>query len=146
MEICVEEQVMLKEEKIKMRINIFRKMYFAFACIYIFAILYSLSGLSKRYGRNDVLGQMLPMLVFILIYIGLSHKRRWLIPLVLISSTFALIRTSIMALQPPISTPYLIPIARVAGIAFISFYGYQIYFFSKSEVRSYFKEGGFFLF
>ena len=76
------------------------------------------------------------------ILLGLHRKRPWVIPLILISSTYRILGW--LVLPAPENTPYLsYAISRFLGIAFQSL---LFYFFSRKEVKSYFGYRGLTLF
>ena len=78
--------------------------------------------------------------LFGLIYLGLRTRREWVVPLVLVSAAFACLRMVLMILHPTGDAGGLA--AKVlAGLA-LWFFGYQLGFFSRSEVRALFKHRG----
>jgi hypothetical protein len=78
--------------------------------------------------------------LFGLIYFGLRARREWVVPLVLVSAAFACLQAAIVILHPAGEAGVLVTKVP-AGLA-LWFFGYQLAFFSRPEVRALFKHHG----
>jgi len=126
----------LTDDRITTITNRFQKVYIVFMCIGTFVIIYKLSGISKKFPRLDSLQEIINLLLYTVLYIGLRLKTKWLIPLILISSVWWLLSTFLRGFQPAVDIIGLL--AKTVGIMFVLFCAYQMYFFSRREVKSYF--------
>jgi hypothetical protein len=103
-------------------------------CMCMIVVTGSLSGIWG--GHKEIPEAITSFLIFLFIYIGLRYRKKWLIPLAMISSALLLISACSVIFEP---------VNDVAGIwgkiicmMFALFCGYQIHFFSKREVKAYF--------
>ncbi|MEN6508644.1 MAG: hypothetical protein ABFD63_07685, partial [Smithella sp.] len=73
------------------------------------------------------------------LYIGLRYHKKWFIPLVLISSAFLFLNT-IYYIHLPVNNVSVFGtlIAKIYSIFLLIFSFYQMYFFSRPEVKLYF--------
>lgn len=126
----------LMDDRILTITNRIKKAYFVFICIGSLDIIYYLSGISENPPRGEYLQGIITLVLYLLIYSGLTFKKTWLIPLVLITSAWILISTFLATLQPAVNLPDLL--AKVVGIILVMFCAYQMHFFSRREVKAYF--------
>jgi hypothetical protein len=78
--------------------------------------------------------------LFGLIYFGTRARREWVVPLVLVSAAFACLQAALVILHPA-GDAGVLATKVPAGLA-LWFFGYQLAFFSRSEVRALFKHHG----
>jgi hypothetical protein len=78
--------------------------------------------------------------LFGLIYFGLRARREWVVPLVLVSAAFACLQATLVMLHPA-GDAGVLATKVPAGLA-LWFFGYQLAFFSRPEVRTLFKHHG----
>ena len=116
--------------------NRIQKAYCVFICLGTLDVIYNLSGISENLKQGENLQGFINLFLYVLIYIGLRLKKKWLIPLALIASAWLLISTFLTTLQPAIDVPSLF--AKVVGIMLVMFCSYQMHFFSRREVKAYF--------
>ena len=79
---------------------------------------------------------ILYIIVYFTIYLGMRRKRKWLIPFILISSAFGILRTCLGILSPADNVETLLE--KFFGVFFFLFFGYQLMFFSNQSVKNYF--------
>ncbi|MHB8881334.1 MAG: hypothetical protein ACYC69_07455 [Thermodesulfovibrionales bacterium] len=113
-----------------------QKAYCVFICLGTLDVIYNLSGFSENLTQGENLQGFINLFLYLLIYIGLRLKKKWLIPLVLIASAWLLVSTLLTTLQPAIDVPAFF--AKVVGIMLVLFCAYQMHFFSRREVKAYF--------
>lgn len=113
-----------------------RKVYFALICLGTLDVIFTLSGFSDSLPRREILQEIMSILLFLVVYIGLRLRREWLISLILLFSAWWLISTFLTSFQPAVDVPGLL--SKIGGILLVLFYAYQLYFFSRREVKSYF--------
>ena len=113
-----------------------QKVYFVFICIGTLDAIYNLSGISESSLRGESLQGTINLFLYIVIYIGLRLRKKWLISLVLISSAWLLLSTFLATFQSAVDVPGLL--AKAVCIMLVLFYAYQMHFFSRREVKSYF--------
>ncbi len=134
----------MNEAKIKSRLIsrliFFKEVYFLSTLLSVFAIFYLLSGLSIKYKRGVPLEFLLISFIGISIYFGLKFKKNWVINIILIYSSFAVINLFLFSFQ--LSDQVSIIFYKLVGFIFLFFHVYQIYFFSSREVKILFKERG----
>jgi hypothetical protein len=90
-------------------------------------------------GAQALLGVAIAGL-FGLIYFGLRTRREWVVPLVLVSAAFACLQATFVMLRPA-GDAGVLATKVPAGLA-LWFFGYQLAFFSRPEVRALFKHHG----
>jgi hypothetical protein len=74
------------------------------------------------------------------VYVGLRSRRSWAITLVLITSAFGFFSSFCKIIDP--AGDILALIGKVFSCLFLFFFGYQIIFFRKREVRLFFGTKG----
>ena len=124
------------EDKIITIINRIRRFYFVMICLGALDVIFNLSGISEGLPRREILQAIMDLFLYLIIYIGLKQRKGWLIPLILLSSAWWLISTFLTAFQPAVDAPGLL--AKAGGILLVLFFSYQLRFFSRREVKSYF--------
>jgi hypothetical protein len=135
---------MFQEDKIESIVNKIQKVYFIFICFGIFSVIYISLGLSEKFGGKKSLELIISLIVFLTIYFGLRLRKKWVIPFILIMSAFAVFRELIAILQTAEGIGLLI--GKFISVMLLLFYAYQINFFSKREVKTFFKSQGIVLF
>ncbi len=130
---------MFQEAKVESIVNKIRKIYFVLICLGVFGVLILL-GVSDKYGHKDSLGVIITLIVYLMIYFGLRLRKKWVIPFVLISSAFGVLRTLLAILQPAEDIEAIIH--KFMAVIMFLFYAYQLKFFSKREVRAFFRSEG----
>jgi hypothetical protein len=138
----------IPDEIIDARINSLKKIYLVITVISVLAIVYLIAGISKKHGIDESPKFLIGVAIYCSIYYGLKKKRKWVVPFVLIYSAFALLR---YFSNPFTSTSgnywtFQKLILLFFHFAIALFYVYQIYFFSKKEVRESFGIKGFLIF
>jgi hypothetical protein len=116
--------------------NRIKKVFIFFICIGILNAIYHLLKLSEGLPQRKSPEEIINLFVFLFLYIGLRLRKNWFIPLVLISSAWLLLTTGLHILQPVADVFGLF--AKIFSMVFFMFYAYQMYFFSRREVKAYF--------
>ena len=109
-------------------VNVFK--YFHLLFIILTGLLFIVV-INFSTNATSISAYMLPLITSTLIFRGLSRRKFWVIPLMVGLGIFAIVRLSFY--QPP---ELYLSIVRVAGFGLSAF---QIFFFTKKEVREYFK-------
>jgi hypothetical protein len=118
------------------KVHIFKKIYLSLSCLIMLGLIYMLTGISEKYSQDESVELIFPLLVCITAYYGLKYKTKWAIPLLLITAVFMILSTFINILRP--ANDLFAFINKIVDLVFVMFYGYQIFFFSKKEVKQYF--------
>jgi len=147
----------LSDYKINARISSIKKIYILFAVLVIFRIVSLVAGFSQRRDINKAWELIFVVVIFFSIYYGLNKRKEWTIPLVLIFSAYCLLDQFLYSpflKHTDLEASYkgfmlyksfqifenIIFMVEHLLVAF--FYAYQIYFFSKKEVRKIFSLKG----
>jgi hypothetical protein len=80
------------------------------------------------------------LLIYISIYFGLKKRSHWVIHLVLICSAFSIFVIFISILSPAESIAMLV--GKVINVMLLFFFIYQINFFRRKEVKTFFSTSG----
>lgn len=126
----------LADDRIITISNRIRKIYLVLVCIGIINIINDLAGISENVPQTETWQGVINTLLFVTIYFGLRSKRKWLIPLVLIASSWFLLSTLLSTFQPAVDIMGLVP--KAVGMISVIFFAYQMRFFSKKEVKIHF--------
>jgi hypothetical protein len=130
--------VSIETDKIFSRINLLCKIYAGLIIISIILIISSLTGLLYGKSTSETLVIAFGLLVDISIYYGLRKKREWVISLVLFSSAIIMLRGILMSGSVVNDLAELVE--KYMAFAWIFFAAYQIFFFTKKEVKKVFSE------
>jgi hypothetical protein len=138
---------MIKEDKIISAIRWIKRGYL----ILIFIGLWGLFGkIILDHTIYENLRVIIILLIDITIYYGLRYRKEWVIALILFVSTFSLIFLFLRIVLGQVATEYTtvfsLTIAYIIIIALSLFYFFQIYFFSKKDVRIFWRTKGHILF
>lgn len=134
------------DDKVSSKINSFKRVYLFFTIIYAIYVGVLLFKLSGNYATGKLPQVIIGFVLFYSVYYGLKRKRKWVIPIVLVLPAFGLINYLIATHTPPSKFPSLNIISVVEDFAMGLFCAYQIYFFSRKEVRKVFGVRGQILF
>ena len=116
-------------------INRIQKVYLFIMVIVVLDLIYNLLSDSQTVSLRERLQGVLILFTYLSIYIGLKLRKKWVIPLILISSAFLLLSTFISGFEPANDIFGLI--SKVTAVILVVFCAYQIHFFSKREVRDF---------
>ncbi len=128
----------MNEANIKSKLIFFKEVYFLFAFLTILITLYSLSGFSIKFKREISLEFLLVFFIHTSIYFGLKFRKKWVVNVILISSSYSLISRFLFSFQ--LSNEVTIIFYKLVAFIFLFFDVYQIYFFSKRGVKFFFKD------
>jgi hypothetical protein len=110
--------------------------YLVITCVCAIASIYRIFG-----GTADSAAKAgLAFFVYFTIYMGLRHRKKWVLIIILIFSAFALLTSFLSSVTPAKNVASLS--GKVIDIVFVLFSAYQIYFFSKKEVKKVFNTKG----
>ena len=125
----------LNETEIEKKIFALRKIYFVLLLIGFVALLFKLGKVMS--GDFNGVGEIiLYFIIYCTIYLGMRRKKKWLIPFILISSSFGILRGCLGVLSPADNVEALL--GKFLGVFFLLFFGYQLTFFSNQSVKNYF--------
>ncbi|MGC2424518.1 MAG: hypothetical protein WA666_09220 [Nitrospirota bacterium] len=131
--------------KINFKLNSIKKTYLFLSIIGVIFIFFSL--IFKRHTTAELFEASISPVVGFSIYYGLKKNRDWVIPFVLLVSAGAILHQfgHLDTIKHAYGDPagrILLPIEAVMEsvirISLTCFFAYQIYFFSKKEVRELF--------
>jgi len=135
---------MLQIAKIDTIVSKIQKVYFILACLGFALAIFVYLGLFEKYGFKDGVKLTYATLIYFAIYFGLIRRKKWIIPLIQIFTALGLFWELIYFLQPVESIGNIV--GKAISVLLIIFYGYQIHFFSKTEVKNFFRSKGSVLF
>ena len=115
------------------KVIIIKRIYFALFILWAIGTLYNFYAHSKI---GEMLEGFICVILYIVIYLGLRYRKDWVIHLVLITSAFSCFWFGIRILIPSEDITALISKFLIVFLLF--FFGYQILFFRKPEVRKFF--------
>ena len=133
------EEIIKKDiatEKTNTIINRIQKVYLVMTCVTAFASIYKIS----EGATDSVMKAGLAFFVYFTIYMGLRHRKNWVMAFILIFSVFAMLTSFLSSFEPAKDIGSLS--GKVVDIVFVLFSAYQIYFFSKKEVKALFNAQG----
>lgn len=126
------------DKNIKLIVSILKFLYSVLLVIIILLLSISfILGIVDRININ-LFNEVVYLLINTAYVVGLNYRKPWLIPIILFFSTFGIIGTIVF--KPLDSIELVVKILSFALGAF------QIYFFTRKEVRKYFGVKGLFLF
>jgi len=138
---------MLQNSKIEVIVNKIKNVYLFFVCWAIFSVTWETLGSLRKFDRVEINKGSLDILMLFInltLYLGFRFKQKWVVPFVLLISAFGIFRMLLFILSPVESWQFIL--AKIFCLLFILFYGYQLRFFTKAEVRKYFQSEGMVLF
>ena len=120
-------------------VSVVRKIYMFLLIVAIIAVV---SAITEMYSDTvEFKGRvLLHIIIYLSIYWGLRNKSNWVMPFILIISAFGFLLSLIEVLSPAENASALFK--KIADVFFILFFGYQMVFFSSSNVRKYFGAKG----
>jgi len=133
------EEIIKKDiatEKTNTIINRIQKVYLVMTCVTAFASIYKIA----EGATDSVMKVCLAFFVYFTIYMGLRHRKNWVMAFILIFSVFAMLTSFLSSFEPAKDIGSLS--GKVVDIVFVLFSAYQIYFFSKKEVKALFNAQG----
>lgn len=140
----IEMTIMDIYDKYDARLNSIKNVYLLVAVLGVVTIIVTIFEQSQKEAITSIPSSSLIVIVYLLICYGLKRRREWVIPLVLAVSASSLITLFLQHahLLDIDYDPKLEPLRNVFFImrwliylAAIFFFAYQIYFFSKREIR-----------
>jgi hypothetical protein len=103
-------------------------------------VIYTASGISDKFGYKESVQCLFGLILNLITFLGLKFRKKWVVPYVLIMSAISFIGLLITILQP--AQQLAILVGKLIGVFLLIFYGYQIFFFSKREVKNLFNTQG----
>ena len=128
----------MSDEKIKSRVQFVRRCYLVLITLALFFLLISLAFISEYDTLELVLVAAFMIYVYSIIYFGLRWIKQWVPLLIQVTSTFNLLFL-ITGLAMPYENAIELAIGRTLDVLLISFFVYQMMFFSQKAVKIYFK-------
>lgn len=139
---------MLGNDKIESIVIKIKKIYLFLICLYIVLIVIAILAPLNQYDIKNKIESTYKLtynfIIFLALYIGLPKRKKWIIPLILFFSSLGFLATLIDILHPAESLSRIAE--KVIGLLVFLFFGYQIHFFSKAEVKKFFRTKGSILF
>jgi hypothetical protein len=112
--------------------------------VYLFFAVMGVLGvpvlLLRSSGALPVLQDIFLTLLYSAVYFGLRRRKEWVITLVLIFSALCFVQYFFDIMHPADGIKALL--AKVVVLLLLSFYAYQIHFFSRADVRERFGDKG----
>ena len=121
-----------------------QKLYLFLTCIGFVLTIFVYLAFSDKYGPKDGFRLAYASVIYLVIYFGLIRRKKWIIPLIQIFAALGFFWELIDFLQPAESISNIA--GKVISLLLLLFYGYQINFFSKTEVKNFFRSKGSVLF
>ena len=134
---------MFQNNKIEPIVNKLQNVYLFLVCLEIFSFIWELLGSLREYDRIESSKGLEEILIFFInltLYLGLRFRKKWVVPFALLISAFGVFTTLLFILSPAESSQLIL--AKIFGVLFLLFYGYQLRFFTKPEVRKFFQSEG----
>jgi|LGVF01.1.fsa_nt_gb hypothetical protein len=125
------------EDRIQRVVTRLRRVYLALA---ILGGLFTLSSIVGQSGIREILEGGLQLIIYAAAFIGLRRRRSWVVPLVLIISAFGCFVNFGSIMYPATDIGALV--GKIFNGLLLFFFVYQIAFFVKREVRSFFGTRG----
>ena len=138
---------MLTNNKIDSIVNKIQGVYLFFVCFFVFSVIWVVLGSLRKYDRiviNKSLEEFWMFPLDLILFLGLKYRKKWVVPFVLLVSAFGVFRMLLFILSPVESWQFIL--AKIFGLLGILFYGYQLRFFTKPEVRKFFQSEGLVIF
>lgn len=145
MRIRTYKKTILSDTKIENILKIIRRIYIfliIWSGLYFISVVIALiiGEAVDKTQRAHNWEMLITFMVYVIIYIGLKNKMKWVVPLVLIVSSFSLFWAIIGIVIP--SENIEMVVQKFISICLLLFFIYQLSFFSKREVKSFFNEQG----
>jgi hypothetical protein len=133
----MEENPLPSEQDYPPGVDIIKDIYFGLLFIFPFGFVMGVvfSDISIMFSNAII------FFVYLAAYYGLSRKKAWAVPFVLIISTWGLLN-SLLKLLTPSSGLMDLSIKLIFDSLFFIFSFYSVFIFSKSETRHFFKAKG----
>jgi hypothetical protein len=120
-----------------------QKIYLVLVVMKVLFVLGVLAGLTpplRSVGAPGLLQSLLITILYCFIYYGLRGRKKWVITLVLIFSALSIVPCIFDVLYPAENVKALL--GKLIVLLYLSFCGYQIYFFRRPDVRERFGDRG----
>jgi hypothetical protein len=128
-------------DKVQRIVVVIQRAYLALALL---GIVFLLSDLVKSRGVEALLQGCLLTALCGVSYVGLRHRRDWVITLILIISALGILGQVFGILEPANDIRALLD--KILRVVILLFYAYQIHFFRKPDVRQLFRDKGYLVF
>lgn len=135
---------MLQNNKIEDIVTKIQKSYLFLACLGLVLSIFVFLEFFDKYIVKDGSKLVVAFVIYFFLYFGLMLKKQWIIPLIQISAAFGFFWGLLYFMQPAGTIDNFL--GKIISVLFILFYGYQINFFSKTEVKDFFRSKGSVLF
>jgi hypothetical protein len=121
------------------RLELIKNAYLAFIVFLTFAFVVKI--MSKFGNEFNIPEFLLKYCVLIVIYYGINKIKRWVVLLVLLCSYWGVV-SCVLELLTSYSDIIQLIVSRTFSVAFLCFFVYQIYVFSKKETKKIFGAKG----
>jgi len=132
------------EKRILSTLSKIQKVYFVFVCLGFFVGLLIPFVFSAAQTSQINLLALFNVVVYLCVYLGIRRRKGWLIPLVLLFSIYQLYGYFKFIFLSAESAEMVL--GKFLAMGMIWFYVYQVYFFTRREVKSFFGVKGKILF
>ncbi len=102
-------------------------------CMGVLIIIRDMFRMLQEINLAQIIDGIVTVILFSFLYIGLRFRKKWFIPLVLIVSTITLINMILIILVPAAGTYELF--LKIFAMIIFTYSFYQMYFFSRREVK-----------
>jgi hypothetical protein len=137
---------MESRDKIVLTVNRIKKVYLMLILLGIVGSCDIIDDIMNEQNTFQNVAILFSIAIDIVIYYGLKLWKRWVVPLIIFASTLSLIHlvssTTSGAVSSQSANIVILIISYIMIIAMVFFYSFQIYFFTKKEVKSFWKIKG----
>ena len=131
---------MLGSDKIETIVIKIQKIYLFLTCLGFILTVFVIFDLLSQYGTKEGIELTFASIIYFALYLGLAKRKKWIIPFVLFAAAIGFFRELIYILHPAESLSKIAE--KVISVLILLFYGYQIHFFSKTEVKKFSRTKG----
>jgi hypothetical protein len=130
---------MENKDKIVSTVNFIRKVYLMLILLGIIGSCEIISDVINKQNVGQNVAILISIIIDIVIHYGLKHWKKWVVPLIIFASTLSIIHLTVSTASGAVASQntniFSLTISYVMIIAMLFFYSFQIYFFTKKEVK-----------
>ncbi len=133
----------LNEAQLAISFRIFLFCNIILAVLFFFAFVESIGAVIRGGDVRRHIEDLVSLPLYLLIAFGLKKQLSWVRPLICWVSCFSILRMLLVMVSEDLmktaANPVAIVFVYLFNGVFILFYAYQLYFFSRSDVKAFFK-------
>jgi len=127
------------DRSISVQLRIFQEIYRVFILIGLLIIIYITIGFSDNI-YEDLQAWSINLLINIIVYVGLKRRKKWVPVVIWIISAFAIFNAFVQTISPAQELEALL--YKILYFLLFMFGAYQMYFFSRKDVKKIFELKG----